>query len=308
MNKTNLIVYSLGLLLWAAVCSCRDNPATEEGDDDGGGGSEVMFALSTRMGDDEVKTTFAKGTVIGIVQAGQDGSNYPYTYATDNDRFFFVPGEDKILWDKGVESITVDAFYPYNMNGYGTLSVNADQSGTDGNGQSNYFLSDALHAKGSVATRRDPVQLKFYHVMSKLVLNITKVDTDEVINAVILGNNLPLSASFTYKDDGSVSGVSSRGTENASIATCPDIAKLDADASGSGKWRAIIIPQEKAKIQVTVKTNSGDYVTTLPEKAYTSGGQYTCSLKILNAALVVTGSTIQPWSGTESGTGNAEIE
>lgn len=310
MNKTNLILYSFGLLLCVAVCSCQDDPATVE-EDDGGGGSEVMFALSTRAGGDEVETTFAEGTAIGIVRQGigavnVNANNYLYTYA--DGIFHAAPDRDKILWDKNVTNIAVEAFYPYNNSGYETLSVNADQSNTDAGGQSNYFLSDALHAKGSVATRKDSIELTFHHVMSKLVLNITKFNTDEAIRTVTLGDNdLPLSASFTYKDNGSVDGVSSRGTANASITTCPDAAKLDADAFNSSKWRAIIIPQENAKIKVTVETNIGSYSTTLPQCTYVSGGQYTCSLKVLNAALVVTGSTIQPWGEAESGTGNAEI-
>lgn len=288
MKNKNVMIYSLGLLLCAAVCSCQDDPTADDGGDNWTGGGEVKFSLSTRAGDSEVTTTFADGTNIGIVPSDDDAKNYCYSY--NNGDFSAVT--DKILWESNVVEMSVEAFYPYNKSGYSSLSVKADQSVAD-----DYFLSDALHAKGNTTRQDNNLELTFHHVMSKLVLNITQLNEENITSIRIGENNLPLSAtSFTYEDDGSVNSVGSLGTENATISACPS-------AGNNLLWRAIIIPQTatlKVFITTSVDGKAKTYTTTLAtSQQYVSGYQYTYSFKMVNAQLIVT-SEIQPWTKNQT--------
>ena len=280
-----LSIFHFPLLLLLFSCSRGgDTAAIDEGGIDGLTPPVVIeiASRSTAAGAGEAKTVFKEGTSIGIVPSV--GTSREYVY---NANGTFTAVGEKILFGKGVSTIAVEAFYPYTPGGYARLSVKADQNGST-DGESNYYLSDVLHAAGSVTRENNRLKLTFRHVMSKLIFTVSP-EAAATITSLTLGQQ-PLSAAFSFNTDGSVKAASD-ATGNSTITAYT--------ADNGTTWRAIIIPRDNASLlplQVTTNDGKKYEVKELATNNFKPGQQYTYTITVKNGLLTVSSTGITSWA------------
>lgn len=290
----------LYLLLFMLLASCSDgNTLSDDTDAPATGTPPLSLQVATRstggVEGEELQTKFVDGTTIGIVSGGK---HYAYTCNAEG-RLTAV--KDWVVFEQGAKELGVEAFYPYRNDGtYTTLHVWQNQNTTTG-GESRYYLSDALHARGSTRRADNRVDLTFHHTMSKLVFNVAPDDNAPAatITSVQIENQ-PLSADFAYNEDGSVNAVT-----NISAGSRQAITAYQA-ADGGGPWRAIIIPQSSMELVLTVTTSEDsetkNYKATLTARNFEWGKQYAYTIS-LKSTLSVT--AITAW---EDGGNAQEVE
>lgn len=235
MNKA--IRKSIFLLLPAvllAACSPDNEPITVES----GTPPHIIVTRTTEQGSSEFATVFREGTEVGVsVQGNSTFTNLKHEYRSGA----LKPTGEDILWSKG--GMTVDAYYPYREDGnYAAPSVYEDQST-----EKNYYLSDALHATGTVSRADNTLALLFDHLTAKVILTFTE-DVDEVT----IANQ----------------AVTQGGEATHTIKAYKETAQ---------KWKAHILPQ----LNLTVNVKKGDktYKAEL-ELDYFDKCQYTYALEL----------------------------
>lgn len=263
---------SIFFLLLLAACSRGGDPREDDG---GTGGEEPPVVIqiasrSTAAGDTEVKTVFPTGTPVGIANGGKE-----YKYLVGENDALTAEGE-KVFFKMGEKETAVEAFYPYNAEGYSTLAVLTDQNGTTDDAN-NYYLCDVLHAAGT-AKREVPLELTFHHAMSKLVFNVTSL-ADLPFSSLKI-NGQPLSASFTFKPDGTTDAIS-----NITEAT----STITAGTNDNGKtFRAIVIPRDGVELKVELFALGKKYTPTLESTDFKPGMQYTYGIRMNKGKLEIT--------------------
>lgn len=222
MNKAiHKLTFLLSLTALLTACSQDDAPVTLDSYPDT---LQITVTRSTASGDAEVKTIFQNGTEVGLsVQGSSAYSNMKYEYRDGT----LKPKGEKIFWNTG--SLTVNAYYPYRNDGnYTNPPVYEDQST-----EANYYLSDALHATGTVSKTDNSMSLDFKHRTAKMIFTFTE-DVDEVTIA-----NQPLTQG---------------GEATHTIKAYKETAR---------KWKACIIPQ--TNLTVNVKKSTKVYQAGLTE-------------------------------------------
>ena len=194
------------LFLIPVACSRGEHPAgLEDGGDEGDDGTSdpvaILVSRSTGAGDEEWKTVFTPGCLFGIVVDGQEKySNVQYKYLDDGGKLEAVEG--KVYWESQVSEMQVGVYYPYRKDGnYATLQVFANQNGkTDG--ESNYYLSDALHVSEAVQRGNSLELSKFKHRTSKVVFTFTATDVNavDIIDQQLVEGGLKGNTINSYKE------------------------------------------------------------------------------------------------------------
>lgn len=244
---------------------------------------------STTDGGEEVKTAFKEGTTLGTVCAGV---HYAYTYGAGG---VLSAAGDKIFLEHGVSNISVEAFYPYRENGtYTPLTIEQNQNGTttnsNGEAESNYYLSDALHAIGSTTRADNNLQLTFHHAMSKLYFNVRQYSSATL--SLLTIESQPLSASFSFK--------ATYGTVDEVSNISPNRKTVTAYTTDNQTWRAAIIPQNNAALTVKVVADGKTYRAQLDATDFLPGKQYTYGITV-NNGLTVTSTSITGWNDDSNG-------
>lgn len=168
----------------------------------------------------------------------------------------------------------------------------------------NYIKSDLLYAyKKSVACSANPVQLDFYHMLSKLELAIKIGDgaPDLVSSGAVKLNKVMLNGKFTPSTTEDMSDQSKRAAmlSNANDdwnmtlgqQTCTDFA-----AENVVYNEAILVPQEMGGKKLTFKlSDDGTLIYTIPENTtFESGKKYQYHITLNLTGIEVT-SSIQDW-------------
>ena len=175
------------------------------------------------------------------------------------------------------------------------FEVAADQSA----GDDAYVKSDLLYAASDdVARTKSAVQLKFYHLLSKLELKIVKSAeiTDNVTKVMLDG--MAVGGTFTPGSD-----LSTQEARAKMIAADNETATMTLGAvtsDGSSTNDAIVVPQTIGGKTMTFTLESGgELVYTIPtDKTFESGKKHVYTVTLKGTGLSVE-STIEPWDGSE---------
>lgn len=186
------------------------------------------------------------------------------------------------------------------------FGVAADQS-TD---KAAYVQSDLLYASSDgVAPDGNPttVSLKFYHMLSKLELKITKEEglTEELAEVTL--NEVAVGGTFTPTAGADLTQQSVRGGMIQAASETKSM-KLGRTADGSASNDAIVVPQSIAGKTMVFKLSSGrELVYTIPEgKTFESGKKHVYTVTLKYSGVEVT-STIEPWEDGGSTEGEATL-
>lgn len=203
-------------------------------------------------------------------------------YTAKADKTLSIAAGGTPFYWQNTNSITVDAWYPYNG---GTklddnvLTVKADQSG-DG-----YQASDYLEVVNANVTFQAP-KLTFTHRTAKVMVTLKASESvPDVSGATVKFINL-------------------QGVEGSGTGVSP---KQEAD----GTYTAVLFPQQMQNqpfIQVTLDGHDYFYTPTDANKVNLSKGkQYTYAITVMKTGLTVTAQSITQWEGEEASvTGNAQ--
>ena len=170
------------------------------------------------------------------------------------------------------------------------FSVEEDQTGSE-----RYIKSDLLYASRSAARSSAPVSLKFYHLLSKLELNITKSAeiTDEIESVTIDG--MALTGILTPGNITNLGDINSRAA-GITAGEQTGTMKLGTVLSSSSCNEAIVIPQSMAGKTLSFKlANGGELVYAFPDDVVFESGKkhiYNVTLKLTGTNLT---STVADW-------------
>jgi len=244
MNKAiHKLTFLLSLTALLTACSQDDAPVTLDSYPDT---PQITVTRSTASGDAEVKTIFQNGTEVGLsVQGSSAYSNMKYEYRDGT----LKPKGEKIFWNTG--SLTVNAYYPYRNDGnYTNPPVYEDQST-----EANYYLSDALHATGTVNNTGNSMSLDFKHRTAKIILNFpADVKDVKILNQPLTTGGATSNTISAYRRSGS-------------------------------QWKACIIPGTKAMTVTFNRENWPALKVNLPSRNYEAGKQYIYSVSLDNIVI-----------------------
>lgn len=177
------------------------------------------------------------------------------------------------------------------------FTVAEDQSA----GGDAYVKSDLLYAASDdVARTKSAVQLKFYHMLSKLELKIVKsAEITDAITKVTL-DGVAVGGTFTPAAAADLTQQTVRAAmivagEQTSTMTLGTVM-----TDGSSTNDAIVVPQSIGGKTMTFELQSGGkLVYTIPEgKKFESGKKHVYTVTLKGTGLSVE-STIEPWNGSE---------
>lgn len=191
--KKNSITYSIYLmiLLWVALPSCSDKNNSPDIDDN------EYITLLPSIGPERVfGNSFETNDAIGVfvvpfledntTPGAIDQSEYaPNTEFIFNGSTWNTASGNRIYWPDDTRQVELYAYYPYdtalstaNAREY-AFSVKEDQQT-----KTAYEYSDFLWAKSpAVSPTRDPIDLVFSHIMSKIRINVNS-ELEEILEQV----------------------------------------------------------------------------------------------------------------------------
>ncbi len=182
------------------------------------------------------------------------------------------------------------------------FSVSADQSAAGGAG---YLKSDLLYASRSAKRSSASVQLMFYHLLSKLELNISKSSelTDGIKSVTLDG--VTLDGTFT---PGSITDISDQTSRAGGISAGTVTGAITLGNSLTSSNEAIVVPQGiGGKTLTFTLASGGKLVYTFPEgTAFGSGRKYVYNVTLKLTGLSVT-SSITDWAATADTGGDATM-
>ena len=162
------------------------------------------------------------------------------------------------------ESVTSDlsAYYPYDDAGVPTtFSVETDQS----SGTSSSDL--VIGVETGVSPSSSAIGMTFRHKLTKIVVAVTNT-TGSAISSVVLQGSIPTADVNVPEATVTVS----------STATAADITAYAVTADQ--RYTAIIVPQTVSLTLKVTTADSKEYVQTLSQTEYISGGQYTVNASV----------------------------
>ncbi len=280
--------YCIALFAAAMFTACDKTPSGT----DSVPGAITISPLVTRVSD----MNFDDGDRIGLTIVKEGGetfvSNALMTYG--NNVF-----TGNLTWYP--ESVTSDlsAYYPYDADGVPTtFTVQTDQSA--GTSSSDLVIGVETDVTPSSST----VGMTFRHKLTKVVINVTNTTGSE-ISSVVLQGSIPAADVDVAAATATV----------ASAATAEDITAYAATAGS--RYTAIIVPQTVSLTLKVTTADSKEYIQTLAETEYISGGQYSVSANLSSESglrITISGD-IDGWTdegevgpGEESGGNTGEIE
>lgn len=180
MRKLNITYLVSGLILMSGFVSCSDN------DNNTGNENNQYITLMPQIRQQRVSgNSFEANDAIGVFVVPYENNNTTSgvinqsTYAPNvefiyNGSAWNTSPDDKISWPSSGRIVDIYGYYPYdetvsveNSREY-NFSINDNQQTKVG-----YETSDLLWARHlAVSPTRDPVELTFFHVMSKIRVNV----------------------------------------------------------------------------------------------------------------------------------------
>ena len=232
-------------------------------------------------------SSFETTDTIGVTIRRADGTRY-----LDN-RFFTFDGTNfssaGIAWyPETDEATTVTAYYPYATAGEPeTFTVATDQRG-DG-----YRLSDLLGAvRTEVKPTLSPVEMLFYHLLSKITVALEVAD-GRSIGRVLIGGFVPTAHIALEPDSESFVATPASDVPAREITA----REVTADATYD-----IILPPQSTTLAVAVESATGRTTKSIPNVTLLQGRSYTLRMKITadgEMQEIRFSGSVHPW---ESGT------
>lgn len=176
------------------------------------------------------------------------------------------------------------------------FKVAADQSA----GGAAYVQSDLLYAAQEAAKTKTAVQLKFYHMLSKLELNITKDATvTDDINGIAL-DGVAVDGTFT---PGATADITQQAVRKAMVTAGNQTGAMTLGKALAGSNDAIVVPQDMSgkKLVFTLASGSELQYTFPAGKAFESGKKHVYNVKLTLTGIEVE-SSIEPWDTSEGTT------
>lgn len=236
----------------------------------------------------------------GKIEESEYAKNIEYIY---NGLMWLMPSGSKIPWPNRERKVDIYSYYPYdntltnlNPSEY-YFSVKTDQQTKDG-----YVTSDLLWTKKlEVSPTALPVDLSFYHILSKVRINI-KTDIDTLItqlsNASVIILNTANSVTVNLSD-GSISNPSTSETQ--------EIKTFRHSSPAEGyllNTEAIINPQTiesgTAFLRIEMPVNGVRYTYVPTENiVFESGKERTINITVTRLGLSVSVGSIIDWQPSD---------
>lgn len=224
-----------------------------------------------------------------------------------------LAGDTKMYYPQTGNEVNVTALHGnFTLSGEGipssmpttiNFSVSDDQSVVGG---TNYLESDLLYASRSAKRSSSAVLLSFYHMLSKLELNISKRAevTDEITSVTF--NGIALGGTFT---PGSVTDIADQSSRAAGISAGPATAgTITLGNSVSNANEAIVVPQNvEGKTLTFTLASGGQLVYTFPSgTTFESGKKYVYNVTLKLTGMSIT-SSITDWDASAETDGDATM-
>ncbi len=292
------------LAVWGILSvSCGLDPVEWQDPDRG---SEQMAVVIDPLISRVTGTAFDTGDRIGLKISNSEGVYLENQLLTYNGTLF--TGSDLIWYNNINLKADLVAYYPYQESSApSTFTIATDQSA------SGFAASDLLAAtKTNVTPSTSAVPMIFYHLLSKISIEITNA-SDGQITSIQLGGSRPSATVDLANRRVAVS----MATESVNI--------IPHTKSAGTRYEAIVVPQECA-LTLTVATNDGKTHThTMVESELLGGKIYTLAVTLTNIDLSASlsgqiedweqggvieesGSTGDTGSGVEDESNNDKIE
>jgi|GEM_PF-2454157 len=216
-----------------------------------------------------------------------DPENAKYIYKDGN--IEAADESNAIYWENN-KSMKIYAYYPY------VITANAGEKTahlftikTNQSTAKDYYLSDFLRAESdAIEKTSDPVNLTFYHLMSKVSVTI---DHDSSIT----------DADFnSMTKELTIEGVANSGKINLisrSVEEPTGDAKTITALANGNTFSAIIFPQNREDVKFRLKLGD-DYYSSTIDIAYESGKEYKYTFTVTKneGALTLKSTEIEGWS------------
>lgn len=205
---------------------------------------------------------FENQDAIGVTVRKQDGSNH-----LTNQKFIYdgntFSASSAYWYPESEETSTIIAYYPYSEMGQpNSFTVKTDQRG---NG---YTLSDLMGAiKSNVKPTVESVALTFYHLLSKIDIQVTAPE-GVTIEKIEIGGFIPTVDANIESQDVVV---------NAKVAATPITAR---EITANKTYDIILPPQTVSQMRINVKTSTKTIEKFFTDITLLKGKQYTLQLKI----------------------------
>ncbi len=259
---------------------------------------------ATRIASDEKVTVW-------VTDSGTSAALYAQELKVDS--YGALTGGNKMYYPQTGNGVNIAALHgkfsfheniPSSLPSSISFSVYDDQSVSGG---FNYLNSDLLYASRGASRSSSAVSLTFYHLLSKLELNITKSAelTDEISSVTLDG--VLLDGTFT---PGKItdSGNQSSRASGITAETTTDTDNISLGNSTTESNEAIVVPQSLASKTLTFNLQSGGkLIYTFPAgTTFESGKKYVYNVTLKLTELTVT-SIIEDWTSTAGASGDATM-
>lgn len=193
---------------------------------------------------------------------------------------------DLLWYDNEEESCTITAYYPYRAGAFPTeFTIPTDQSVSTTD-------ADLLGAmRTGVKPSASPVQMQFYHLLSRLVITVTN-ESDNTLSAVQIGGLIP-----TATPDWTVPTATAKSDVAAAAVTAfPRVA--------GSQYEAILVPQQ-GTMSVTLTTTNGKQYNKSVAATLSSGKSYALAVTLLkdDVAVVLSGEIVDWGDGGDLDSG-----
>ena len=217
---------------------------------------------------------------------------------------FDVTGTDsqQLLWKGAGNAIPWIATYPYRHDKYNYITNDAggmdEKVPADQTDETKWAEFDILWATGTATS--SSIEIEFKHLYTKFSVNLTygtEVDATQIIESVTVGGTR-IFRYFNYATtewqnnlDVDIKDIKALALETPNYIDANDESKGTYNAS----FEALILPQTAAP-KLTIEMSDGRvFATTLTEREFKSGYQYTIKLKVGQDKVELGGITAAEW-------------
>lgn len=264
-------------------------------------GSGLTRTETVHDGDNRT-TSWKTGDEVGIFATSSDGTQNNCKYVYDGTEWKAADISSAIALESG-KDYSFYAYYPYTENitaSAASLNVLSDQSATQGEGNSNYDLSDVLMSKANADTYSgEPIALNYRHAyaMVEVLVAGDKVG-DTAPQKVVLKDVIT---------DANIDLVTQTVTNTANKQDVVMAYVADGDNAGTYLYRAIVpeqtIAQGSTLLEVYGVNGGKNYVFKAPNKdvTYPQGKYFRMEVTIgeNNVGIKFPTGSIDPWTPSE---------
>lgn len=253
-------------------------------------GEVAYMTPETRLG----ASGFVDGDAFGVyTNGGKMGPSKSTTvknakYVYKNGTIEAIDDDNVIYWEDN-KSMKIYAYYPY-YSGSEKQTEHLFTLPTDQSNESNYYKSDFLRAtEENVAKSASPVEMTFFHLMSKVSVTITHdssiTDFDSLDKELTI-ENVVGSAKINLSTGVVTPGSSADKKITAFL--------MDRD---NASFSAIMIPQGTSNVKFRLKLGN-DYYSSTMDIAYQSGKEYKYTFTVTKneGALSLKSTNINEWT------------